>query len=88
MDAGRDTAADAGTAEGPGAGVDAGISRKMWRTLEPMHAFVYFVPEAAEEYGAVGLDTAGNKASAYFPARAAGMGAVSPSVVQATWSLA
>lgn len=61
------------------------ISRKMWRTLEPYHAMVYFAPEAAQEYGALGLDVAGNRASAYFPARAAAMGAVSASVVQATF---
>jgi hypothetical protein len=61
------------------------VSRKMWRTLEPVHAMVYFAPEHPEEYAALGLDTAGNRAAAYFPARAAAMGAVRPSVVQATF---
>lgn len=65
--------------------MDPSISRRMWRTLEPCHALVYFAPEAAQEYGALGLDVAGNRASAYFPARAAAMGAVRPSVVQATF---
>ncbi len=61
------------------------VSRKMWRALEPVHAMVYFVPEGPEEYAALGLDLASNRAAAYFPARAAAMGAVSPSVVQAAF---
>lgn len=65
--------------------MDPSVSRKTWRTLEPVHAMIYFVPEGPQEYGALGLDVVGNKASAYFPARAAAMGAVSPSVVQATF---
>lgn len=61
------------------------VSRKTWRTLEPYHAMVYFVPEGPEEYGKLGLDVEGNKASAYFPARAAALGAVTPGVVQAVF---
>jgi hypothetical protein len=61
------------------------VSRKMWRTLEPLHAHVYFAPEGPEEYGALGLDVEKNKAAAYFPARAAALGAVRPSVVQAAF---
>lgn len=61
------------------------VSRKTWRTLEPYHAMVYFVPEGPEEYGRLGLDVEGNKASAYFPARAAALGAVTPGVVQAVF---
>ena len=26
------------------------LARKTWRTLEPLHGMVYFVPEAAEAY--------------------------------------
>lgn len=65
--------------------MDAQVSRKNWKTLEPYHSFVYFVPEGPEEYGALGLDVANNRAAAYFPARAAAMGAVRPSVVQAVF---
>jgi hypothetical protein len=65
--------------------VDPQVSRKTWRTLEPVHTLVYFAPEAVEEYGALGLDVQGNKASAYFPARAAALGAVRPGVVQAVF---
>lgn len=65
--------------------MDVTVSRQMHKTLEPVHAMVYFAPEGPEEYGKLGLDVAGNRASAYFPARAAAMGAVRPSVVQATF---
>jgi hypothetical protein len=46
---------------------------------------VYFAPEAAEEYSALGYDLAANRAAAYFPARAAALGAVGPGVVQAVF---
>lgn len=61
--------------------MDSSLSRTM-HALEPLHAMVYFVPEAKEEYAAHGLD---NSASGYFPARAAAMGAVPWQVVQATF---
>lgn len=61
------------------------VSRQCWKTLEPVHAFIYFAPEAQEEYAALGYDVTGNQASGYFPARAAAMGAVTPGVVQATF---
>jgi hypothetical protein len=65
--------------------VDPVVSRKTWRALEPVHAMIYFCPEGPEEYAGLGLDIAGNRAAAYFPARAAAMGAVTPSVVQAAF---
>ena len=37
------------------AGVGALRARKTWRTLEPLHGMVYFVPEAAEAYGRLGI---------------------------------
>jgi hypothetical protein len=47
---------------------------------------VYFAaPEIAEEYSALGFDLAANRAAAYFPARAAALGAVSTGVVQAAF---
>jgi len=57
------------------------IARKTWRTLEPLHGMIYFVPEAAEEYGAAGLEAH----MGYFASRAAAMGAVGPGVVVATF---
>lgn len=47
------------------------VARKMWRTLEPYHSFVYFAPQVAH------LD--------YFAARAAPMGPVPAEVVVATF---
>jgi hypothetical protein len=56
-------------------------ARKTWRTLEPLHGMVYFVPEASEEYARLGIaGTAG-----YFASRAAPMGAVSADVVISTF---
>jgi hypothetical protein len=46
------------------------LARKTWRTAEPLHGMIYFVPEAAEAYAA---------------SRAAPMGAVSADVVIATF---
>jgi hypothetical protein len=60
-------------------------ARQTWRTLEPVHAMVYFAPEPQEEYAALGLDSSANRAVGYFPARAAAMGAVTWPVVQATF---
>ena len=65
--------------------MDPSVSRACWRTLEPVHAMVYFAPEAAEEYSALGYDLAANRAAAYFPARAAALGAASAGVVQAVF---
>jgi hypothetical protein len=46
-----------------------------------VHRFVYFVPEAAEEYGALGVTGAGG----YFGSRSAPMGAVPDEVIIATF---
>ncbi len=61
------------------------VARSTWRALEPVHAMVYFVPEAQEEYAALGLDVKGNRALGYFPARAAAFGRVGPGTVKATF---
>jgi hypothetical protein len=65
--------------------VDPVVSRKTWKALEPVHAMIYFAPEAQEEYAALGFDLKSNRAAGYFPARAAAMGAVGPGVVQASF---
>lgn len=57
------------------------IARKTWRTLEPLHGMIYFVPEAAEEYAAIGLEPH----MGYFASRSAAMGAVGPGPVVATF---
>ncbi len=57
------------------------LAHKTWRTLEPLHGMIYFVPEAAEAYARLGVTgTAG-----YFASRAAPMGAVAADVVIATF---
>ena len=65
--------------------MDPTVSRTCWKTLEPVHAQVYFAAEAQEEYAALGFDVEANRASGYFPARAAALGAVNAGVVQATF---
>ncbi|MGK2928994.1 MAG: SCO6745 family protein [Acidimicrobiales bacterium] len=57
------------------------IARKCWRTLEPYHGMIYFVPEGAAEYDAIGVEGR----SGYFGSRSAAMGAVGPLVVQAAF---
>ena len=57
-------------------------ARKMWRTLEPYHGMIYFVPEAGESYTSVGLRGA---RAGYFASRSAAMGAVPAEVVIATF---
>ena len=46
-----------------------------------VHRLVYFVPEAAEEYGALGVNGQGG----YFGSRSAPMGAIPPEVIIATF---
>ncbi|MHB1486978.1 MAG: SCO6745 family protein [Acidimicrobiales bacterium] len=70
------------TTLGADEGSGAVLARKMWRTLEPFHAMVYFVPEADRAYEAVGLE-AGRMG--YVASRSAPMGAVSATVVGATF---
>lgn len=57
------------------------IARKTWRTLEPIHGAVYFVPEGPETYATLGLAAR----QGYFASRAAPLGAVPAEVVQATF---
>lgn len=61
------------------------VARRSYKAMEPIHSMVYFAPEPQEEYAAIGLDVTGNRASGYFPARAAALGAVGPGLVQATF---
>src|SRR3546814_19552696 len=56
-------------------------ARKTWRTLEPIHGYIYFAPEAVDAYAALGV--VGR--SGYFGSRAAPIGAVPAEVVIATF---
>jgi hypothetical protein len=57
------------------------LARKTWRTAEPLHGMIYFVPEAAHAYARLGI----TGRAGYFASRAAPMGAVSADVVIATF---
>ncbi|NNE10950.1 MAG: hypothetical protein HKN41_01755 [Ilumatobacter sp.] len=58
------------------------IARKTWRTLEPVHGMIYFVPEAAAQYERAGV-RAGR--TGYFASRSAPMGEVSAELVISTF---
>lgn len=58
------------------------LARKTWRTVEPIHALIYFVPDAGEAYAALGLPPG---QGGYFASRAAAMGPVPAEVVIATF---
>jgi hypothetical protein len=54
----------------------------MWLALEPIHASVYFAPEAKEIYGGIGLK---GYWMGYFASRSVAFGAASPEVIMATF---
>jgi hypothetical protein len=64
-----------GAESGAGAGVDLGRVRQLWHLLEPLHAVLYYAPEAFEEAAALGYGTE-ERWPSYFPYRAAPLGAV------------
>lgn len=57
------------------------VARKTWRTVEPVHALIYFSHEATDAYASLGLPPM----PGYFASRAAAMGPVGPEVVIATF---
>jgi hypothetical protein len=57
-------------------------ARKTWRTLEPVHGMVYFVPEGPEVYESIGLRGA---RVGYFGSRAAAFGPAPAEVVISTF---
>jgi hypothetical protein len=61
---------------------DARFARALWHLLEPLHAVVYFAPEAKTAFEDVGLHGFWR---GYFASRAAPMGPVPPEVVIATF---
>ncbi len=62
--------------------MNADLARRMWWATEPYHAVVYFAPETREACTAIGLK---GFWMGYFAGRAAPMGPVPPTVVQATF---
>lgn len=61
--------------------MEASIARRLWTALEPIHAFIYFVPEATDRYSDLGLE----RIAHYFSSRSAAMGPVPHTVVTATF---
>lgn len=61
-----------------------GFVRRMWHLLEPLHAVVYYAPEAFEEAAALGLAT-DERWPGYFAWRAAPLGAVGADRVTGTF---
>ena len=60
----------------------AGAAARANRALDPLHAMIYFAPEADEEFERIGLRRG---RMGYFASRSAPMGPVSPGVVAATF---
>ncbi|MFJ8634190.1 hypothetical protein [Streptomyces sp. NPDC093568] len=56
-------------------GLEPGRVRQLWHLLEPLHAVLYYAPEAFEEAAALGYDTK-ERWPSYFPYRTAPLGAV------------
>jgi len=61
--------------------VDAFAAGRLTRTLDTLHSVVYFLPEADQKFGELGLDSRTH----YFAGRSAPMGAVSAKVAAATF---
>ena len=62
--------------------MNAETARKTWRTAEPIHGFIYFLPEASQSYDALGKI---GPRTGYFASRSAAMGAVPAEVVVSTF---
>ncbi|MEV4642105.1 hypothetical protein AB0J80_32630 [Actinoplanes sp. NPDC049548] len=61
--------------------LDPAAAREAWRLAEPLHAMVYFVPEATERFEALGISAR----AGYFAARGGVFGPVGPAPVVATF---
>ncbi|MFE0103707.1 hypothetical protein [Streptomyces sp. NPDC059009] len=64
--------------------VPSGRVRQLWHLLEPLHAVLYYAPEALDEAAALGFKT-GERWPSYFAWRAAPLGAASRELVTATF---
>ncbi|RKN39611.1 SCO6745 family protein [Micromonospora endolithica] len=63
------------------AALDPAAARHAWRVTEPLHAMIYFVPEAHQRYAALGIP----EPAGYFASRAAALGPVGPAPVAASF---
>ncbi|MEV6608691.1 hypothetical protein [Kutzneria sp. NPDC051319] len=57
------------------------LGRRAWQAVEPLHGFIYFVPEAQERFEALGL----GYGAGYFASRSAAFGTASAETVIATF---
>ncbi len=60
------------------------VARRMWHLLEPLHAALYFAPEARQVAADLGYDV-GSRWPSYFAWRTAPLGAAGPELVTATF---
>ncbi|MGP8299163.1 SCO6745 family protein [Streptomyces inhibens] len=60
------------------------VARRMWHVLEPLHATLYFAPEARQVAADLGYDVA-TRWPSYFAWRTAPLGAAGPELVAATY---
>jgi len=60
------------------------LARQMWQLLEPVHAVVYYAPEAFDEAAGLGYDT-GTRWPSYFAWRSSPLGHAGPHLVGATF---
>src|SRR3954447_19206804 len=72
----------AASSYGPRMTDDLPLARRAHRALEPIHTLVYFVPEGAERYEALGVT---DDMRGYFASRSAPLGVVPAEVVVATF---
>lgn len=61
--------------------LDPSVAREAWRLAEPLHAMIYFVPEAQERFAALGL----HGLAGYFASRGGAFGPVGPGPVVASF---
>lgn len=62
--------------------MDSSIARRMWAALEPIHAMIYFTPEALEAWNGIGFT---HPRMGYFASRSAAMGPVDAAVVSSVF---
>lgn len=62
--------------------MDTVVAKKMWATLESVHAMIYFVPEGFDAWERLGFP---HRGMGYFASRSAAMGRVEAPVVTATF---
>ncbi|OLF17019.1 helix-turn-helix domain-containing protein, partial [Actinophytocola xanthii] len=64
--------------------MELGLVRRMWQLLEPIHATLYYAPEAFARAAELGFDVE-TRWPSYFAWRSAPLGAASAELVAATF---